>query len=37
MYKTFDDGATWGWSGSGLPNAAVVKMTKKADGSSPMS
>ena len=33
MYKTFDDGMTWGWSGSGLPNAAVVKMTKKADGS----
>jgi photosystem II stability/assembly factor-like uncharacterized protein len=33
MYKTIDDGATWFWSGTGLPNAAVVKITKKADGS----
>jgi len=33
MYKTYDDGDSWVWSGSGLPNVAVMKIAKKADGS----
>ena len=33
MYKTYNDGDTWVWSGTGLPAVAVMKITKKADGS----
>lgn len=33
VYKTYDDGATWIWSGTGLPANAVLTFTKNADGS----